>query len=140
MIDADELLYVLDMPGLTVEERGGGLSVAIEREQLRPALGALMGHPAWRHLSTLTAQRRGDEIEVLYHLWMGQEVTLRLRCALAGAELPSVSALAPTAAWYEREVHDLLGVGFAEHPGLTPLLLPEDWQGPPPFLSQEPDR
>ncbi|MFE9249891.1 NADH-quinone oxidoreductase subunit C [Streptomyces sp. NPDC007088] len=35
------------------------------------------------------------------------------------------------AAWHERETHEMFGVRFEDHPGLTPLLLPENFEGHP---------
>ncbi len=35
------------------------------------------------------------------------------------------------AAWHERETHEMFGIDFAGHPGLTPLLLPERFEGHP---------
>ncbi|MEU5771779.1 NADH-quinone oxidoreductase subunit C [Streptomyces venezuelae] len=35
------------------------------------------------------------------------------------------------AAWHERETHEMFGVTFEGHPGLTPLLLPESFEGHP---------
>lgn len=43
----------------------------------------------------------------------------------------SISSLWPGAAAYEREVYDLFGVQFANHPKLTRILLPDDWVGHP---------
>jgi Ni,Fe-hydrogenase III large subunit len=45
---------------------------------------------------------------------------------------PSVTALVPAAAWYEREVHDLFGVVPEGHPGLDPLVLPLEPGSPRP--------
>ncbi|GAA1916094.1 hypothetical protein GCM10009716_26730 [Streptomyces sodiiphilus] len=35
------------------------------------------------------------------------------------------------AAWHERETHEMFGVDFTGHPGLTPLLLPDTFEGHP---------
>ena len=35
------------------------------------------------------------------------------------------------AAWHERETHEMFGVGFADHPALDHLLLPENFEGHP---------
>lgn len=45
--------------------------------------------------------------------------------------LPSVVDLFAGAAWYEREIYDLFGVIFKNHPNLTRLLMPDDWEGHP---------
>ena len=44
---------------------------------------------------------------------------------------PSVSGIWSTADWHEREVFDLLGVKFTDHPNLRRILCPEDWEGHP---------
>lgn len=35
------------------------------------------------------------------------------------------------ASWHERETHEMFGVSFTDHPQLTPLLLPEGFEGHP---------
>ncbi|MCE5301609.1 MAG: NADH-quinone oxidoreductase subunit C [Planctomycetaceae bacterium] len=46
-------------------------------------------------------------------------------------EAPSVSRIWSTAEWHEREVFDLSGVKFLDHPDLRRILCPEDWPGHP---------
>jgi NADH-quinone oxidoreductase subunit C len=90
-----------------------------------------------RHLSTITGQDSGHEIELLYHFWSGQGLTLRVALAREGSTVASVTDLIPGAAFYEREVSEMLGVAFDGHPGLHPLLLPEDWRGRPPLRQRD---
>ena len=42
-------------------------------------------------------------------------------------EIPSLVAVTPAAAWYEREIHDLFGIVPVGHPDLRPLVLHENW-------------
>lgn len=42
-------------------------------------------------------------------------------------EFPSLTTLMASAAWYEREIHDLFGLVPLGHPDLRPLVLHENW-------------
>jgi Ni,Fe-hydrogenase III component G len=97
------------------------------------AIEALRTLPAWRHLSTITGQVVGDAIQLLYHCWLGRGVTLRVTLPREGAQAPSLAARLPGAAWYEREIQELLGVAFRGLPEGPPLLLSETWDAPPPL-------
>ncbi|MFN0048836.1 MAG: NADH-quinone oxidoreductase subunit C [Cytophagales bacterium] len=46
-------------------------------------------------------------------------------------EIESVSHIWRTANWHEREIFDLYGIHFANHPDLRRILLPADWEGFP---------
>lgn len=42
-------------------------------------------------------------------------------------ELDSIAPLIPAAEWIECEMHDLLGIGFRNHPNMRRLVLADDW-------------
>jgi len=76
--------------------------------------------------------------EVIYHLHsLERNQRLRLKCRVGGAnppdnpEIDSVTGVWRAANWYEREVYDMFGVVFRNHPNLVRILMPIDWEGHP---------
>jgi NADH-quinone oxidoreductase subunit C len=72
--------------------------------------------------------------EVVYHLHSPERnERVRLKSRLGGEEpeMDSVYAVWRAADWYEREIFDLFGVSFRNHPDLRRILMPEDWKGHP---------
>lgn len=48
-----------------------------------------------------------------------------------GEALPSITGLWEGADWYERELYDMFGVHFENHPDMKRILMPDDWRGHP---------
>ena len=100
-------------------------------------------------LSTVTAvdwHPAEPRFEVVYHIQAiehrGDNAVirrLRVKCRVSGTaasnqgapEIDSVTAVWPSANWYEREVFDMFGIGFRNHPNLVRILMPIDWEGFP---------
>lgn len=71
-----------------------------------------------------------DVIYNLYSISTGDRV--RLKAAVSEDEgIESVTSVWPAANWMEREVFDLFGVNFRNHPDLRRILLPPEWEGHP---------
>ena len=72
--------------------------------------------------------------EVVYHLHSIEPFRrLRLKCKIGGEkpEIESVFSVWRSADWYEREVWDMFGIHFNNHPDLERILMPTDWEGHP---------
>ena len=87
------------------------------------------------YLFNLTASDRKDGLNIIYHLTSTiHNHIIVLRVILTNKENPiadSVSNLWAAAEYYEREVFDLFGIKFTNHPDLRRLFLDEDWVGYP---------
>ena len=72
--------------------------------------------------------------EVVHHFYAstaGQRVRLKTRVAEDDAVVDSLVALYASAAFMERECHDMVGIGFRGNEDLRPILLYEGFVGHP---------
>jgi NADH-quinone oxidoreductase subunit C len=117
----------------------GQLCVRIERARLVEVCDFLRrdAETQFNFLSDLTCvhfpDRADAPFDLVYNLYsISANERVRLKVAtdeVTGAE--SVASVWPTANWMEREVFDLFGVPFSNHPDLRRILLPPDWEGHP---------
>jgi NADH-quinone oxidoreductase subunit C/D len=74
------------------------------------------------------------DITIVYHVLRVEDgAEMRVKTPLRDSALsaPSLCASWPNANWYEREVWDMFGVRFENHPDLRRILMPESWDGHP---------
>jgi NADH-quinone oxidoreductase subunit C len=117
----------------------GQLSIRIERSRIVDACNLLKrdSDTPFNYLSDVTCVHLPDRseapIEVVYNLYsIRANERVRLKVATTDEEgVESVTSVWPAANWMEREVYDLFGVTFGNHPDLRRLLLPPDWEGHP---------
>jgi NADH-quinone oxidoreductase subunit C len=77
-----------------------------------------------------------EVIYVLYSIPYNHKLSLKVSFERNTTEailpkVPSVSGIWHSANWDEREIFDLLGIEFTNHPDLRRILMPEDWDGYP---------
>jgi NADH-quinone oxidoreductase subunit C len=115
----------------------GQLSIHVEGERIVEVCEFLKNdeQSPFNYLSDLTCvhypDRAAAPFEVVYNLFsIPANERVRLKVGASDA-VDSVTGVWPSANWLEREVFDLFGIRFANHPDLRRLLLPPDWEGHP---------
>ena len=72
-----------------------------------------------------------ERFEVVYNLLSLRDQTrvfIKVRCEEENPEIESLTSVWTAASWYEREVYDMFGVKFRNHPDLRRIFMPEDFQ------------
>jgi NADH-quinone oxidoreductase subunit C len=75
-----------------------------------------------------------NRLHAVYHvtsMTYRRRVRLEVSVSVEDPHVPSLTALYPTADWQERETYDLFGIVYDDHPALTRILMPDDWDGHP---------
>ena len=88
-------------------------------------------------LSCITGIDNGVQVatmEVVYNLYsipFHHHLMIKVMLPRDRPEIDSVSHIWKTANWHEREVFDMYGISFKNHPDLRRILMPADWEGYP---------
>src|ERR1044071_10489488 len=103
----------------------GQLSVNVAGAQIVAVCDYLKSdlETSFNYLSDLTCvhypDRREAPFEVVYNLYsISKNERVRLKAAVNGEGIDSVTSVWPSADWLEREVYDLFGIVFHNHPDL----------------------
>jgi len=128
----------IDSAVIEATEFLGQLSLRIDRSRIVEVCDALKldEETPFNYLSDLTCVHYPDHreapFEVVYNLYsIPKNERVRLKVDVNGEGVDSVTSVWPAADWLEREVYDLFGVVFRNHPDLRRILLPPDWEGHP---------
>jgi NADH:ubiquinone oxidoreductase subunit C len=124
------------IPGAVFTEGKTLPEVTVGREQLAEAARLLHDTPelSFDYLYCLSGADFADHMTVIYHLESTRHRhQIVVRVNTGGRENPEIHTVCDiwrTAEFHEREVYDLLGVRFTNHPDLRRLLLWEGWGYP----------
>ncbi|MFX1520778.1 MAG: NADH-quinone oxidoreductase subunit C [Promethearchaeota archaeon] len=116
-------------------ERPRRVYLTFKKGSLLDAVSFLKNEFSGTHVSTITGLEAEDVFEVIYHIetrpkGLGEgevNVNVRVKLSKDNPSVASITPVLPGAVLYEREVHDLVGINFEGHPGMTRLVLPDDW-------------
>jgi len=87
-------------------------------------------HPG-RALPDGVERERFEVVTVLLSHERRERVRLRVQVPESDPRLPTLFNVFPGAEAAEREVFDMFGIVFDDHPDMSRILMPEDWDGHP---------
>jgi NADH-quinone oxidoreductase subunit C len=113
-----------------------GPVLTIAPPHIVPVCRLLKESPGFERVSGITAVDwwpREPRFEVIYLIHSPRRnARLRLNLWLHEDEaVDSICSVWRGANWYEREVFDLFGIRFRNHPNLERIMMPADWEGHP---------
>ncbi len=118
----------------------GELTLHIKRERLVEVAFKLRDTPSLRFEMCLGVsgvhypEQTGRELHIVYvllSLTHNRRVRLEVSVPDSDPHLPSLVEVWGGTNWHERETWDMFGIIFDGHPGLTRILMPDDWPGHP---------
>lgn len=113
----------------------GQNQLEVKKDRIAEIMTFLRDDQKFNYLADETAVHwpKTEEFELVYILYsFDKNEYLRVKTRIKEWEpIESVVSVWTTANWLEREVYDMFGVQYANHPDLRRILLPEDWVGFP---------
>ena len=118
------------------DERNGYEGFLISKSDLIQCVTDLKIEMGYDYLASLTGVDYLPEgkMEVVYHLRKttgGSPLVLKVQVSREDPEIPSLVPIYPGAEFQEREVWDLYGIKFTDHPDLRRILMWEGFHGHP---------
>jgi len=112
------------------------LTLTIVAEEIRAAAAAVRaaGYNFFEDLTAVDWFPSSPRFQLSYHILSHsykERIRLRVLVEEASPSVESIVPVWPSANYYEREVFDLFGVRFEEHPNLRRIMMPDDWVGHP---------
>ncbi len=74
---------------------------------------------------------RFEVVYVFYSIEHKHQLVVRVLAHEDDLKVPTLAELYPIAGWMEREVYDMYGVDFVDHPDLRRVLMYEEFEGHP---------
>jgi NADH:ubiquinone oxidoreductase subunit C len=125
-------------PLATFEEGGEWINLFVEPADFRALMEQLRRDEqlGFDYLFCLTCVDFKTHLTMVYHLSSTRyryNIVVKSKLEREQPEIETVCDIWRTAAFHEREVYELFGVKFLNHPDLRLLILPEGWEGKNPL-------
>ena len=134
----EELTIIIKelLPNIVIEEAGEWLNFSLEVTEFKQAALQLrnFNQMPFDFLFCLTCVDWKTHFTMVYHLRSKKtnvNIVIKVKLNRETPEIDTVSDIWRTAEFHEREVFDLFGIVFLQHPDLRRLFLTDDWVGYP---------
>jgi NADH-quinone oxidoreductase subunit C len=128
----------------SINERDRHLPTVVIEKSYWPQTAALLkSHEELKleYLRNVSGTDQETHMEVTFYLIQfseKQDYCVKVKTDREDPVIPSVTSVWQTANWNEREIYDLLGISFTDHPDMRRIMLPDDWVGHPLRKDYEP--
>ena len=127
------------LPAATYDEAGQWLTINVEPGNFRFFAEQLRNDAAlfFDYLFCLTCIDWKTHLTMVYQLdstKFRHNIVVKSKLDTASPAIETVSDIWKTANFHEREVYEMFGVNFINHPDLRLLILPDGWEGKRPML------
>ncbi len=131
MTNEEIKVYISSLaPEATIDETGEWLNIIVTPEALKPFMSALRnGKMQMNYLFCLTCVDFKTHLSMVYHLSATthrQSIVIKANLNREQPVIETVCDIWRTAEFLEREVFEMFGVDFTNHPDLRNLILEED--------------
>jgi NADH:ubiquinone oxidoreductase subunit C len=126
------------IPTATFDESGEWLNIVITPGDLLTSAEILRNKSElnFDYLFCQTCVDWKTHLTMVYHLESTRyrhQVVLKIQLDRNKPEIETVSHIWRTAEFHEREIYEMFGVNFLNHPDLRLLILPDGWEGKNPL-------
>ncbi|MDN3658558.1 NADH-quinone oxidoreductase subunit C [Ferruginibacter paludis] len=126
-------------PAVSFEEGGQWLTIIVTPAAWHSLAAQLRNDKAlfFNFLFCLTCIDWKTHLTMVYHLESVQfrhNIVIKSKLDAADPSIATVSDIWQTANFHEREVYEMFGVNFINHPDLRLLILPDGWENKRPLL------
>lgn len=126
------------LPAATFDETGEWLNINVEAADWLSFAEKLRNEDSlfFDYLFCLTCIDWKTHLTMVYHLSSTKyrhNIVIKSKLDAGNPEIESVSHIWKTAIFHEREVYEMFGVNFTNHPDLRLLILPDGWEGKNPM-------
>lgn len=127
------------LPTASFEEGAQWLTINVEPNNFRLFAEQLRKNASlfFDYLFCLTCIDWKTHLTMVYHLdstKFRHNIVIKSKLDAANPAIETVSDIWKTANFHEREVYEMFGVNFINHPDLRLLILPDGWEGKKPML------